>query len=102
MSRRLDLHALLVGILGNEKRVYFQPPPSVKMTYPCIVYSRDFATTVFAGDKPYLHTRRYQVIIIDQDPDSLIPAKIAALPLCVFDRFYTTENLNHDVFKLFF
>jgi hypothetical protein len=72
------------------------------MTYPCIVYKRDSAETMFAGDKPYRNTKRYQVIVIDPNPDSDIPDKIAQLPMCSFDRFYTADQLNHDVFKLFF
>lgn len=101
MSARSELQTLLADLLETDN-VYFQPPPTVQMVYPCIVYRRDFANTIFAGDKPYRHAKRYQVIVIDRDPDSAIPAKIAALPMCVFDRFYTADNLNHDVFKLFF
>lgn len=101
MGLRTDLQDILTGILETD-HVYFQPPPTTKMVYPCIVYKRDYATTLFAGDKPYKHTKRYQVIVIDRDPDSDIPARIAALPMCVFNRFYTADNLNHDVFNLFF
>lgn len=99
---RSDLQVLLQGILGSDKRVYFQPPPTIQMEYPCIVYKRDFALTYFCGNKPYKYSKRYQVIVIDREPDSDIPDKIAALPMCIFDRFYTADNLNHDVFKLFF
>ena len=101
MAPRLDLQALLVGLLGSPN-VYFQKPPSVNMQYPCIVYKRDSINTVHAGNKPYRHLKRYLVTVIDQNPDSLIPAKIADLPMCTFDRFYTADKLNHDVFKLFF
>ncbi len=101
MAPRLELQSILSNIL-ETKNVYFQPPPSVQMVYPCIVYSRDYELTNFADDKPYLHRKRYQVTVIDRDPDSVIPAKIAELPLCVYDRFYTADNLNHDVYKLFF
>lgn len=101
MAPRLELQALLVNILGSSN-VYFQPPPSIQMQYPCIVYNRDYAATEFADDKPYMHRKRYQVTYISDDPDSEIPAKIAALPLCIFDRFYTADILNHDVYKLFF
>lgn len=101
MGRRLDLQTLLVGILGSSN-VYFQPPPSLQIVYPCIVYKRDTARTIFADGKPYNHVKRYLVTVIDRNPDSLIPDKIEALPMCVFDRFYTADNLNHDVFNLFF
>jgi hypothetical protein len=99
MGQRSELQTLLKSFTNN---VYFQPPPTVKMVYPCIVYRRDNANTRFAGDKPYKRMTRYQVTIIDRDPDSSICDKIADLPMCIFDRFYTADNLNHDVFKLFF
>lgn len=101
MGSRTELQTLLKGILGTDN-VYFQPPPNVQMQYPCIVYRRDLTKVEFAEDKPYKMTKRYQVIVIDRDPDSPIPDKIAALPMCIFERFYTAENLNHDVYKLFF
>lgn len=101
MAQRLQLQVLLEGILGT-RHVYFQPPANVLMEYPCIVYKRDIARTRFAGNLPYRYTKRYQVTIIDQDPDSEIPDKIAALPMCVFDRHFAVKNLNHDVFSLFF
>lgn len=101
MAQRLDLHNILIGILGSNN-VYFQPPPSIDMQYPCIVYKRDFADTDFADNKPYKHVKRYQVTVIDANPDSDIPQKVAALPTCIFERFFTADNLNHDVYKLFF
>lgn len=101
MAPRLELQMLLETVLGAEN-VYFQPPPSAQMQYPCIVYKRDDAQTEFAGNKPYSYTKRYQVTVIDRNPDSDIPNKIAALPLCLFDRFFAADNLNHDVFNLYF
>jgi len=51
---------------------------------------------------PYNHTKRYQVKVIDRDPDSDIPDQVAAIPMSLFNRFYTAENLNHDVYSVFF
>jgi hypothetical protein len=99
MAQRLELQALLESLVPN---VYFQPPESVKLQYPCIIYKREFRSTEFADNQPYKDRKRYQVIVIDSDPDSAIPDQVAALPLCVFDRFYTADKLNHDVFRLFF
>ena len=101
MAPRQDLHDLLKAIPGVTK-VYFQPPPNIVLTYPCIIYKRYFSKTTFAGNLPYSRALRYRVTVIDRNPDSEIPAKIAALPMCLFDRFYTADNLNHDVFNLFF
>lgn len=101
MGQRLELQALLVDLLGSSN-VYFQPPPTVSMKYPCIVYNRDNVVIHFANNKPYKHKKRYQITIIDSNPDSEIPDKVAELPTCSFDRFFTTDNLNHDVYNLFF
>jgi hypothetical protein len=98
-QRRLDLQQLLEQTLGTDK-VYFQPPPNVAMVYPAIVYNRDSSDTKFADDKPYARTQRYQVTVIDRDPDSEIPGRVAALPQCRFQRFFATSGLNHDVFHL--
>jgi hypothetical protein len=99
MALRLQLHDLLQSITDN---VYFQPPENVMLEYPCIIYKRDFAETEFADNQPYNHTLRYMVVVIDRNPDSDIPGKVASLPKCVFNRFYTADNLNHDVYNVFF
>lgn len=101
MGQRIELQALLVGLLGSNN-VYFQPPPTVKMNYPCILYRRDYVAIDYSDNKPYKHKKRYSVTYVDINPDSDVPDKLALLPLCSFDRFYTADNLNHDVFNLFF
>ena len=82
--------------------VYYQPPETVKLKYPCIIYARSSVKTKFADDNPYNHQTEYQVTVIDRDPDSLIPGKIAELPMCSFGRHYTSDNLNHDVYNLYY
>jgi hypothetical protein len=99
MGQRQELHQLLKTFTDN---VYFQPPENVKLEYPCIVYHRDFADTKFADDQPYAHKKRYMITVIDRDPDSEIPSKVAAMPMSLFNRFYTADNLNHDVFNVYF
>lgn len=99
MAPRLELQQLLETLADN---VYFQPPENIQLQYPCIIYKRDYAVTEFADDNPYTHTKRYMVTVIDRDPDSIIPDKVAALPMSIFNRFYTADNLNHDVYNVFF
>jgi len=99
MAQRMDLHNLL---LEKTPNVYFQPPPTVSLVYPCIIYKRDYEKAEFADNYPYKRRKRYQIMVIDHNPDSDIPDQIASLPLCVYDRFYTANNLNHDVYNLFF
>lgn len=101
MATRLELHTTLVEVLGTEN-VYFQPPQNIMLKYPCIVYNRSGRDAKFADNGPYSTKTRYTVTVIDPDPDSHIPDKVGALPLCRFDRFFTAENLNHDIFNVYF
>ena len=107
MSRRLKLHNALCDILscpnkGPECRAYFQPPSSVKMKYPAIVYALDDIENTFANDGVYLSARKYSVTVIDRDPDSFLVSKVASMQTSRFNRHYPKDNLNHDVFEIFF
>jgi hypothetical protein len=99
MAPRLQLHELLKTFTDN---VYFQPPENVSLEYPCIIYARDFEKTEFADNAPYNSKLRYAVTVIDRDPDSEIPSKVAAMPMTVFNRYFVVNNLNHDVYNVFF
>lgn len=101
MSRRLELQGFLENLLGS-RNVYFQPPTGFQMAYDCIVYSRSHIDSVFANNQPYLLHERYTLTVIYRDPDSDLPKRIASLPRCVHDRHFTSDNLNHDVFTLYF
>lgn len=81
--------------------VYYQPPESVKLVYPCIIYERRSGDTRFADNLPYTFTMGYTVTVIDKDPDSDIPLQVAKLPMCRMDRCFTSDNLNHSVFVLY-
>lgn len=100
MATRIDLHNSLLTLLGSNY-VYFQPPSNIMLNYPCIVYSRQAKDEKFADNARYLDRTRYGVTVIDQDPDSDIPGKVATLPLSTFDRHYVSDGLNHDVYSVY-
>ena len=99
MHGRLKLQTMLEELLGSQE-VYFQPPASVRMQYPAIVYVRDRIDNSHADDSVYTQSLEYEVIVIDSDPDSDIVMKVSRLPRCRFERHYTADGLNHDVFTL--
>lgn len=101
MATRLDLQDVLAA-LQEGVSVYFQPPENVSMQYPAIVYNRDFQYAAYADNALYSRKTRYQVTVIDPDPDSLIPDLVAALPLARYVRHFTTANLNHDIYDVYF
>lgn len=99
MGERLDLSKKFKMIAPN---VYFQPPASVKMQYPCIRYELADIHTTHADNRLYTAKRRYTVTVIDKDPDSQIPFALIEFPLCSFDRHYVADNLHHWVFGIYY
>ena len=100
-ERRYELHQILVDILGS-KNVYFQPPESIKLNFPCIVYTRDGDSALYANDTKYKTRTQYSVTVIDKDPDSEIPERLASLQFCKFNRHFVSDNLNHDVYTIYY
>ncbi len=98
---RYNFHQKLVNILGSSN-VYFQPPISLKLSYPCIIYKLQDIDEKFADGLLYMHKRRYIITIIDPNPDSLIPDRLGKMPLTTFDRYYPADNLNHFVYLTYF
>lgn len=101
MSQRLKLQTILENILSS-KNVYFQPPESIKLHYPAIVYNLDYIKSQYGDNIPYLHKDRYSITLITHDPDNETRHKLLDLPMCSFERFFTSENLNHYVYNLYF
>ena len=101
MTRRIQLHQILVDLLGSTN-VYFQPPSTVQMKFPCIIYSRDARDQKFADNILYLGKNRYSISVVDKNPDSDIPDKVGALPLTSFSQHYVVDNLNHDVYSTYY
>lgn len=101
MAKRLELQTLLENLLGS-RNVYFQPPANVQMKYPAIVYGRENAKSVPADNISYLYKTRYQVTVIDRNPDSDVVEVIGRLPMCTYSRNFKSNDLNHDVFSLYY
>lgn len=101
MGTRLELDTLLRAKLGSD-HVYFQPPASIRMVYPCIVYELDRIDGPNADDLLYLKNRRYTIKYISRNPDNDMIDKLLDIPYCMFDRRYVVENLYHDCFDLYY
>lgn len=100
MASELKLREIFYEILEN-KNVYFQPPASVKMKYPAIVYFRKSIDNRHANNGVYLQSFGYEATVIDYEPDSEYVLKMSQLPNCKWDRHYESDGLNHDVFTIF-
>lgn len=101
MDRRLSLQETLVNILGSNN-VYFQPPETIKLQYPCIIYERSNIDKQYADNRAYVSMVRYSLTLITRSPESNLVKAILELPYCTYDRYYAADTLNHDVFTLYY
>lgn len=101
MGNRMILQEKLESILGTRE-VYYQPPETIKMRYPAILYNRKDLHTSHADNCLYSSMTVYELTLIDENPDSEFVERIAELPYCSFDRHYTANGLNHEVFTIYF
>lgn len=101
MDRRHNLHEELVSL--GAKKTLFQPPPSVQLEYPAIIYTTKSTYTTNADNKVYTGHRFYQIELIDPDPDTpLIDALLNKFSMIKHVNNFKTSNLNHNVFDLYY
>lgn len=96
---RLKLDAILREITKN---VYFQSPGNQSLKYPCILYEKADEWNQYADNMKYNRMNAYDITVMTKDPDSKIPDCVGNLPLCTFNRYYASENINHYVYRIYF
>ena len=102
MASRIELNEELVSLLGS-RNVYFQPPETIRMKYPCIIYMKSNVRSRYADNVNYASMNEYTLTVVDRDPDSDIADRLLRrFPFCSFSRRYTAENLYHDVLTLYY
>lgn len=102
---RPALHDILCKVLkapfpDGKDHCYFQPPASLEMDYPCIIYHYLNDIDTYADNTIYQSYKKYKVIVIDEDQDSKIPERLKEIPYCSLDIKFTVEGLNHFVYIL--
>lgn len=101
MALQTELQTVLEALLGSGN-VYFQPPPNVQMSYPCIRYKVSGIDVDRADNIAYRIGTEYEITHIDRNPSSLIPYKLAVMKYSRFKTRFITEGLNHTIFTLYF
>ena len=100
-QRSQELQSTFEDLL-ESRNVYYNPPASVRMSYPAIVFTRSKIENMFANNYVYRQNHRYEVTVIDEDPDCKYALKVSRLPMCSHDRAFVSENLYHNVFTLYY
>lgn len=96
-----DLQAYFLDVIGIPN-AYFQPPSGEMIKYPCIIYYLESYTPIFADNKKYNVNTRYSVRLVDRNPNSEYVSKINSMEYSGFDRHYTSDNLHHWVWDIYF
>lgn len=104
MARRKALNQELIKLLGSSN-VYFNPPESIKLKYPCVVYNESNKNLLSADNKKYRLLNQYQLTVIDRDADhgsAVTDAILESLQYCSLEREFIYDELNHWVLRLFY
>lgn len=102
MNNRLTLHEKLVELVGSNN-VYFQPPASVQISYPCVIYNVGNGDAKHADGIVYNYINSYDLTFIYKKPNiEIIEQVLAALPMCRVTRVYVADNLNHYAFSVYY
>lgn len=100
MGTRLQLHNELLTVAANA---YYQPPATVRMSYPCIVYDLSKVNTLYADNMAYRNLKGYSITYISKLPaEDKVVEILERFRYCRFDRHYTADNLHHYTFELFY
>ena len=98
---RVQLDSILRTILGTTN-VYFDPPESFKLNYPCIVYSLGGHAERFSENEMYNRLKRYTLTYITKDADDPMIDKLEDLEYCHLNRPYTSDGLFHYAYDIYF
>lgn len=101
LPQKTDLIQSKLRSLGIDN-VYFEPPQTVKMAYPCAVFHRGTISSRSANNRVYKIDDSYELKYITREPDSEMVHKILrAFQMIRHIRHYTADGLHHDQFKLY-
>lgn len=101
MKSRTELQTKLEQILGNDN-VYFQPPTSVSLHYPCIVYELARTNVNKADNKRYISFNEYKIThmfksLKHEKKDQLLDNFTS---ITHYDR-ENADGIYHDYFTLY-
>lgn len=100
---RIELHSWLEELLGSD-HVYFQPPESQQLEYPCIVYNLASQYPIHADDKMFLKKDKYviKLICFALDYDGDLRANLEAGLQKPLTQVYARDELYHCIYELYY
>lgn len=101
MGSRLELQSKFEELLGS-RNVYYNPPATLTMKYPCIRYSLNGIQPTYANDAKYSKMKRYDGIVISKESDPEVVGEILELQYTSLGSPYKADNLNHYPFTIYY
>lgn len=98
---RLEMHEIFCDILGS-RNAYFDPPESIKLNYPAIVYNLSNIQSTFANNDLYRYNNALSVTYITKSPEDPVFWKLLKIPMCKLERTFTVDNLHHATYTIFY
>lgn len=69
--KREDLHLALKEVCDSyAMNLYFEPPASMRIDYPCVIYEFAYPDTTRADNTSYLNKQKFQVSVITKQADT--------------------------------
>lgn len=98
-ERRILLHEKLVNICPN---VYFQPPSSIKIKYPAIIYSYTDTESIHADNRNYLNFPNVTLTLIENYPEPDLVFKVLDnISGTKHTQSYVLNGLNYSIVELY-
>lgn len=83
--------------------VYYQPPESVKLKYPCVIVKKNPGDMKPADNIKYIYSPSYTLTVIDRDPDRALAEQIfMSFMISRYDQNFVRDNLYHDIITVYF
>lgn len=92
-------------LVNNTKNVYYDPPESIRMEYPCFRFELNNIDVRHADNYAYARKPRWSVTYITRDVEEIEEVSRQMLDIfqyCNFDTSYRADNLQHSVYNLYF
>jgi len=99
--RRNDMQTYLTNLIPERVRVYFQPPASVQLTYPCLIFKRKPSRVSRADNKAYRVNDLYEVTVLTLDVDEPLFDILVTTPKTTHTKTYTRDRVYHHVFDIY-
>ena len=99
---RQQLERILLdsGQSAGNLHLYFEPPTSVSMKFPAIIYTKNRIENRNANNRVYKQDDEYLVTVVDKDPDSAINRAVSMLPKSRWERGFVSNNMHHFIYTI--